>query len=56
MQVNVVLSFNVLFPGSNNSIEELDLSWNQLRRNGAVAVCNGLKVSDGGGEACRESE
>lgn len=29
----------------NSCLKELDLSWNQLRRRGAVAVANGIKVS-----------
>lgn len=34
--------FNVL--AANDSIENLDLSWNQIRRRGAMAVAAGLKV------------
>lgn len=29
----------------NSSIKELDLSWNSLRRRGATAVAQGIKVS-----------
>lgn len=28
----------------NSSIKELDLSWNSLRRKGAVAIAQGIKV------------
>ena len=31
--------------GENSSIQELDLSWNSLRRKGAVAIAQGIKVS-----------
>jgi len=31
--------------GTNNAIEILDLSWNQMRKTAAVLICSGLKVS-----------
>jgi len=30
--------------GENSSIKELNLSWNSLRRKGAIAVAQGVKV------------
>jgi len=30
--------------GINNSIEQLNLAWNHIRRKGAVQICKGLKV------------
>lgn len=30
--------------GANDILEQLDLSWNQLRRRGAVAIAKGIKV------------
>ena len=30
--------------GNNNFVETINLSWNNIRRKGAVAVCNGLNV------------
>ena len=33
-----------MFAATNNGIEHLNLSWNQLRRKGAVALCSGIKV------------
>lgn len=30
--------------GENSSIQELDLSWNSLRRTGAIAIAQGVKV------------
>ena len=32
----------------NSSIKHLDLSWNSIRRKGAVAIANGIKVSGAG--------
>lgn len=29
----------------NTSLKELDLSWNSLRRKGAIAIANGVKVT-----------
>lgn len=42
---SVAISFFYTFPAANESIEYLDLSWNHLRRKGAIAVCRGLVVS-----------
>ena len=33
-----------IFAGSNVGIKRLDLSWNHIRREGAIAVCNALRV------------
>ena len=30
---------------ANDTLEELDLSWNSIRRKGAVTICKALKVS-----------
>ena len=30
--------------GSNDILEELDLSWNQIRQRGGVCIAKGLKV------------
>lgn len=35
----------LLKSASNNSLEKIDMSWNQIRRRGAVAICKGLQVS-----------
>src|SRR6218665_147820 len=37
--------FGCLLQGVNNFVEELDISWNQIRKKGAVMICAGLKVS-----------
>ena len=37
----------------NASIKELDLSWNHLRRKGAMAVAAGVKVRTGGMQVLR---
>ena len=39
MQCNAMLCV-----GTNNAIEILDLSWNQMRKTAAVLICSGLKV------------
>jgi len=36
---------NVLFPAANESLERLDLSWNNIRKRGAVELAHGVKVS-----------
>ena len=41
-----LLAFVVTFnTGSNDSLEHLDLSWNHIRRQGAIEIANGLRVS-----------
>ena len=37
---------NFTYLGANETISILDLSWNQFRLKGAVAIANGLKASN----------
>ena len=39
------LMWLLLNTAATESISDLDLSWNHLRRNGAISVCRGLAVS-----------
>ena len=41
---NLTLQFFFNTAAANDSIEILDLSWNQIRRRGALAIAAGLKV------------
>ena len=41
---NLTLKFFFITAAANDSIEILDLSWNQIRRRGALAIAAGLKV------------
>ena len=34
-----------IFPGANDILEVIDLSWNQIRGKGAIAVAKGIGVS-----------
>ena len=46
-RIELVLDKNKCFPlALNGCVEHLDVSWNQLRRKGAVSLCNGLKVNE----------
>ena len=34
----------IFFAAINDTLEVLDLSWNHIRRMGALAICKGLQV------------
>jgi len=39
--------FSLYDAGSNDALEYLDLSWNHIRRKGAIEIANGLRVTLG---------
>ena len=39
-------NLDIGFSGANDILEVLDLSWNQIRGKGAIAVAKGIGVSD----------
>ena len=41
IRLNIMISIS----GANDIMESLDLSWNKLRRKGAIAVAKGVKAS-----------
>ena len=41
----VLIQSYTFIPGSNVSLEDLNLSWNHIRLKGAVAIGNGIKVN-----------
>jgi hypothetical protein len=38
------INHDYLFVAINDTLEVLDLSWNHIRRMGALAICKGLQV------------